>query len=44
MTWGEVWAFHVERERLRWTIRFLLVKLAFARARHWRRSRGARTG
>lgn len=35
MTWREVFAFLMQRERLRWTIRFLLVKLAFAQSREW---------
>ncbi len=38
MTWAEVWNFVVERERLRWTIRYLRMKLAFVQARRWWRN------
>lgn len=41
VTWGEVTNFLIERERLRWTIRFLRVKLIVVQARHWRRRRAA---
>lgn len=42
MTWRDLWSFIVEKERLLWRIRFLRVKPAFVRARHWLRSK-ART-
>lgn len=39
MTWSDVFRDLLEIQRLRWTIRFLLVKLAFVKMRHWLRGR-----
>ena len=35
MTWAEICNFLVDRERLRWTIRGLRLKLAFLQVRQW---------